>query len=64
MPNPYESLFNSKKKVEEPFEEVEGGMSCQTCHELVREGRYYTNVQLLVWVCSQGHKSHIKDISL
>lgn len=54
----------SKPKEPDYIEVTESSLECQTCHEDVSEGKYYPGAQMLVWVCSSGHKSFIEDIEL
>lgn len=63
LPNPFKDLIDKNKVNKEPFEECEGAMSCQTtgCFEVAIEGKYYTNLDLLIWECSQGHQSKIEN---
>ena len=63
MKNPFEDIISDRAK-EEDFEDIGGAMECQTCREVVTEGKYFTNLKLLTWQCSQEHISRIEDIDL
>lgn len=45
-------------------EEVEGAMDCQTCMKTVHNALYFDDERLLVWVCPDGHKSHIEGFHI
>lgn len=53
-----------KKNQEKFVHNTEGSFDCQTCDEYVDKGYYDRTARLLVWKCSEGHISHVKEISL
>lgn len=49
----------------EKFEtNVDGGFECHVCDEYVTSAYYDRASSLLVWKCSQGHLSHLKEFTL
>lgn len=57
--------FLAKTEEERPRGmEIGGSFVCQTCYEQVEEAEWFQPERLLVWDCSQGHKSYIEGFSL
>lgn len=56
-----EYVKNSSDKFET---NVEGCFDCQVCDELVQTAYHDRTTGLLVWKCSEGHTSHIKDFNV
>lgn len=44
--------------------ELDGTFMCQSCPEQVDAAEYYQAQKLLVWTCSQKHKSFIEGFCL
>lgn len=64
--DPFDNILGppkTKQRVEAEYEVVNGALSCQTtgCYEVSHEGKYFTEEQLLSWICSKGHVSYIRD---
>lgn len=56
-------IFSAAEAQPEPAQagvEWSATVCCQTCGEDVEEQTLYPNQNLLVWSCSQGHKSFIE----
>ena len=60
MKNPFKSLGESKQP-EVEYEIYTGCFDCQECFESVFEAKYIESINVLTWICSQGHVSTIKD---
>jgi hypothetical protein len=64
MINPF--LQPAKK----PVEDVPQGIlidvtaNCMTCDDVVDEAEYFPVEKLLVWICTEGHKSAIENFNL
>jgi len=43
---------------------VGGSFQCQRCYVEVEEAEYFHRERLLLWLCPEGHTSHIEDIVL
>jgi hypothetical protein len=57
-----DDLAGSPKEPEAPSFLVEDSMLvCQHCHLYVYEGLYFPTMELLTWVCEQGHKSFLRE---
>ena len=57
-----EDLIKKKKQVKLPGgTEIAMYLDCQDCGEEVDKAMHFRNETLLVWTCSQGHKSHIEN---
>lgn len=61
MINPFEAIV--APKISEG-EGVDGSFDCQECFVTVHEAMYFDKESLLVWVCPDGHKSHIEGFRL
>ena len=42
----------------------EGTYQCHTCGETVYDAVYLTDLSILTWKCSQGHKSFIENFKV
>lgn len=61
------SNISSESKQEAPAnftQTIEGTFVCQTCFEDVGEAKLFRAEQLLMWTCSDGHKSWVEDFIL
>lgn len=54
------SVKKKAKKIVQP--NVEGDFECQDCGEDVTEAYADRKTGVLIWTCSQGHTSRIKDL--
>lgn len=61
MINPFEAIVSPQISEDE---EVEGSFDCQECHSTVHEALYFDKEKLLVWVCPEGHKSHLEGFHI
>jgi hypothetical protein len=52
------------KAAKPEMHQIEGSFECHVCRELVDDARYYPTESLLVWECSEKHKSHIEGFDL
>lgn len=60
MKNPFENLSGEEPQQVE-FEMVSGCFDCQDCFDKVYEAKYIEGVNVLTWICGQGHISKIED---
>lgn len=64
MSNPFREMKSKQKQSEfndEPVEEIEGLLNCQTCGETVTSGLLYPNLKLVTWLCSNNHLSKLDN---
>lgn len=61
MTNPFAEIVGSALG---DAEEVGGAFDCQECFKTVNEALYFDEKSLLVWVCPDGHKSHIEGFHI
>lgn len=59
MANSLESFLGKENVVKENFPEVEGGFSCQECDESVSIGMFDEENMIIIWYCSQEHRSQV-----
>jgi hypothetical protein len=64
MINPF--LQPPKKAVEEPAHSViiDGSFVCMTCEEICDEALLFPVEKVLVWYCTDEHKSEIENFNL
>ena len=43
---------------------IDGTFACMTCDEMCDEAEYFPVDKILVWVCTQEHRSAIENFSL
>jgi hypothetical protein len=58
------SLFEKKEEPTTPGMTIDGSFTCMTCGEVVDEGMYFPVDSILIWKCSQEHKSATENFSL
>ena len=56
--------YVEKHKRETYQPNTEGGFDCQTCDEYVAEAFYDRPAAMMVWKCSDGHVSFLKEFYL
>lgn len=62
----FSDFLNSQQQQPEPPTgmDIDGSFMCQFCPEQVDEATYFAIEKILLWKCSQGHKSFAEDFSL
>lgn len=43
---------------------VDGTFACMTCDELCEEAQYFPVEKVLIWFCTEEHKSAIENFNL
>ena len=54
-----EFLGKNKQKQEEGLQQVDGGYSCQDCLEICNTAYLNEEEMILVWYCTNGHRSQV-----
>lgn len=63
MSDKLDRVLGKKESSSAQFVEYGGTFQCQFCDEFVNVAKFFPNEYVLMWECSEGHKSFIEEFS-
>jgi hypothetical protein len=59
MPENLEEFLGKGKVIKENFPETIGSFTCQECNEIVTKGMFDEDNSIIIWYCSENHRSQV-----
>jgi hypothetical protein len=60
MPEDLEAFLGKSKIIKEDhLPDAEGSFACQECNEVVLSGKFDVDNKLIIWYCSNNHRSQV-----